>query len=98
MIIIHAEFHLNKTKEENFLKDISDLVKNSRKENGNISYNLYKEIEKDNIFTMVEVWEDMVAVESHNKSEHFTSFVTKAKDYFVAPLKIKIFDGRLLKD
>ncbi|WP_088010759.1 putative quinol monooxygenase [Gottfriedia acidiceleris] len=98
MIIIHAEFHITKTKEENFLKEISELIKNSRQENGNISYNLYKEIEKDYVFTMVEVWKDMEAVEMHNTSEHFKSFVSKAKDYLVAPLKVKVFDGHLLND
>lgn len=46
---------------------------------------------------MVEVWKDEEAVASHNTSEHFTSFVSKAKQYLTAPLDIKAYNGELVK-
>lgn len=97
MIIVHAVFHINPTKQEGFLEEIHSLIHASREESGNVSYNLYKDTEQENTFTMVEVWKDMEAVGSHNTSEHFTSFVAKAQNYLTAPLDITAYDGQLLK-
>ena len=93
MIIIHAEFQINPTKEQAFLEEIRPLVASSRAEEGNISYDLMKDIERENVYTMVEVWKDSDAVESHNTSEHFTSFVGRATEYLAAPLDVKIYEG-----
>lgn len=97
MIIVHAVFQTNEAKEQGFLEEIKSLIQASREESGNISYNLYKDTEKENTFTMVEVWKDMEAVAFHNASEHFTSFVAKAQNYLTAPLEINAYDGQLLK-
>ncbi len=42
-------------------------------------------MEKKNVYTMVEVWKDEAAVASHIQSEHFTSFVSKVKQFLTAP-------------
>lgn len=97
MIIIHAVMQIDSTKQQSFLEEIETLIRASRQESGNISYNLYKDIEKDHTFTMVEVWQDAAAVASHNTSEHFTSFVAKASNFLVAPLDIKAYDGHPLQ-
>jgi quinol monooxygenase YgiN len=93
MIIIHAEFQINPMKEQAFLEEIHPLVASSRAEDGNITYDLMKDTERKSVYTMVEVWKDSAAVESHNTSEHFTSFVGKAPDYLAAPLNVKIYEG-----
>ncbi len=51
----------------------------------------YIKIQKESVYTMVEVWKDEEAVASHNTSEHFTSFVSKAVQFLTAPLNIKSF-------
>ena len=81
----------------NILEEIRPLIHSSREESGNISYDLYKDIEKENVYTMVEVWKDEAAVASHNTSEHFTSFVSKVKQFLTAPLDIKAYNGELVK-
>ncbi|MED3994518.1 putative quinol monooxygenase [Peribacillus frigoritolerans] len=93
MIIIHAVFHIDPTKQQSFLDELGTLINASREESGNISYNLYKDTEKEHTFTMVEVWQDAAAVASHNTSNHFTSFAAKASNFLIAPLDIKAFDG-----
>ncbi|MED1203567.1 putative quinol monooxygenase [Heyndrickxia acidicola] len=97
MIIIHAGLTVNPEKQEAFLKELQPLIEASRKESGNISYDLKKDTEKENVFTMVEVWQDAAAVASHNASEHFTSFVAKAKEFLAAPLDVKAYEGQPLK-
>ncbi|QWU45695.1 putative quinol monooxygenase [Bacillus sp. NP247] len=97
MIIIHAIFQVDPAKQQSFLEEIQPLIHGSREESGNISYDLYKDTEKENVYTMVEVWKDDKAVASHNTSEHFTSFVSKASQFLTAPLNIKVFNGELVK-
>ncbi len=62
MIIIHAIFQVDPAKQQSFLEEIRLLIHSSREESGNISYDLYKDIEKENVYTMVEVWKDEAAV------------------------------------
>ncbi|MCA1058929.1 antibiotic biosynthesis monooxygenase [Rossellomorea aquimaris] len=97
MIIIHAEFQINPIKEQAFLEEIRPLVSSSRGEEGNISYDLMKDTERDHVYTMVEVWKDSAAVESHNGSDHFTSFVGRAPEYLTAPLNVKMYDGNKIE-
>ncbi|EOP72630.1 cytoplasmic protein [Bacillus cereus VDM006] len=94
MIIIHAVFQVDPAKQQAFLEEIQPLIHGSREESGNVSYDLYKDTEKENVYTMVEVWQDAEAVASHNTSEHFTSFVSKANQFLTAPLDIKVYDGQ----
>ncbi|MFP3412837.1 putative quinol monooxygenase [Bacillus sp. SIMBA_074] len=97
MIIIHAIFQVNPEKQKSFLEQIQPLLHGSREESGNVSYDLYKDTEKESVYTMVEVWKDEAAVASHNTSEHFTSFVSKAPQFLTAPLDIKVYNGELVK-
>lgn len=93
MIIIHATFQIQADKEQAFLEEIRPLIAASKAELGNVAYDLMKDIEKENVYTMVEVWEDSAAVDIHNKSEHFTTFAGNAPQYFEAPLDVKLYDA-----
>ncbi|UII58233.1 antibiotic biosynthesis monooxygenase (plasmid) [Cytobacillus spongiae] len=93
MIIIHAQFQITPNKEQAFLEEIRSLVASSREEEGNVSYDLMKDTEKESVYTMVEVWKDSAAVETHNTSKHFTSFVGRAPEYLAAPLDVKIYEA-----
>ncbi|MFB5268266.1 putative quinol monooxygenase [Paenibacillus enshidis] len=93
MIIIHATFHVNPAKNEDFMREIQTLISASREEDGNISYSLYKDTEKESSYTMVEVWKDPNAVGFHNQSAHFQAFVAKAPEYLSAPTEIKAYTG-----
>jgi quinol monooxygenase YgiN len=97
MIIIHATFLIKPTMQDQFLEEIQPLIAASRAEEGNISYRLQKDVENEDIFTMVEVWQDKDAVASHNTSESFTTFVANVKKFLTAPLDVKAFEGQPLK-
>ena len=95
MIIIHAALTVLKEKEEEFLNEVKTLIEASRKENGNIQYDLMKDTEKESAYMMVEVWKNQEAVESHNTSEHFVQFFgQKAQSFMAAPTDVKIFAGQ----
>lgn len=96
MIIIHAGMTIHPEKETVFLEEMNGLMKASQAEEGNVSYKLFKDAEKENAFLMVEVWKDEAAVQSHNASAHFQAFVAKAKDFLAAPLDVVAFNGEQL--
>ncbi|GKS10900.1 monooxygenase [Paenibacillus chitinolyticus] len=97
MIIIHAAMRLQPGKDDAFLKEILPLVEASRGESGNVSYDLYKHAEKEYAYTMVEVWKDQQAVNSHNSSAHFTAFTGKAGEFLAAPLDVKVYAAEAVK-
>ncbi|HDV4624086.1 TPA: antibiotic biosynthesis monooxygenase, partial [Bacillus anthracis] len=47
MIIIHAIFQVDPAKQQSFLEEIHPLIHSSREESGNVSYDLYKDTEKE---------------------------------------------------
>lgn len=97
MIIIHATMTIDSAKETLFLNEMTTLLDASRAEEGNISYNLTKQTDKENEFKMIEIWEDMSAVSKHNTSAHFTSFFEKSKDFLIAPLQVSVYDATKIK-
>lgn len=77
MINIVAKNIVKEGKIEEFKALALKLIKESRKEEGCIEYNLYEDIKNSNILTFIEKWKDEEAINLHNKSEHFTSIVPK---------------------
>ncbi len=57
------------------IKLYEDLVKRTRKEDGCISYNLFRDVNDRSILTMIEEWESPEAWEAHKKTEHFIRLV-----------------------
>ncbi|QBP40215.1 putative quinol monooxygenase [Paenisporosarcina antarctica] len=94
MIIIHAKFQLQADQEQAFLEEIRQLITGSRAESANFSYDLMKDTENEYVYTMVEVWADLAGVESHNKSDHYISFVGKAPQYLARPLDVKVYESK----
>jgi quinol monooxygenase YgiN len=66
-----------------------EMVKETRKEDGCISYNLFQDKDNKDILTMIEEWESVEALEAHKNSEHFTRIIPKiAKFRKIAELNI----------
>lgn len=56
------------------------IVNETRKESGNISYELHQDIKNPLKYIMLEVWESQEAIDEHNASAHFNAFVAAAQD------------------
>ncbi|PGM57403.1 putative quinol monooxygenase [Bacillus sp. AFS053548] len=97
MIIIHAKMTIDSAKETKFLEEMTSLLELSRAEEGNISYDLTKQTDRENDYIMVETWQDLNAVAAHNTSAHFTAFSEKAKEYLTAPIQINLYEANKIK-
>ena len=49
------------------------LAELTRQEEGNISYTVARDLERQNVFTIVEVYQDADAFQAHRESAHFLS-------------------------
>ena len=81
MIVINAEFYIVPEQKKQFLDEISELIQESRKEEGCLSYQLYEAVTDENNFVMVEKWENQQAIELHNATSHLQNFAKKVPDY-----------------
>ena len=75
MIHILASFKVKNDKLSDFIKLCDELIEESRKEEGCVSYHLQQNTERENYLVFVEEWKSNEAIEKHNSSEHFTRIV-----------------------
>ena len=75
MIHILASFKVKNDKLSDFIKLCNELIKESRAEEGCVSYHLQQNTEKENHLVFVEEWKSNKAIEKHNASGHFTRIV-----------------------
>jgi quinol monooxygenase YgiN len=51
------------------------VVNETRKEEGNVSYELHQELQNPLKYIIIEVWKSQQAIDKHNESVHFKAFV-----------------------
>lgn len=73
---------------DEFLRIMPELIKASQREEGNFYYNLHKAIDVENVYTMMETWQDIASIEAHNASPHFTTLVPKILPLLAEPAEV----------
>jgi len=91
MITIIAKCLLKDGLKEKFKKTAIELIESSRKEDGCISYNLYEDLNNENILIFIEEWKDKEAINSHNNSEHFKRIVTELSELYLMDPEISLY-------
>lgn len=67
-IVVKAE------KENEVLTALQYVVEATRKEDGNVSYDLHQNVSHPLSYTLIEVWKSQEAIDLHNASAHFNEF------------------------
>ena len=80
MITIISDNIIAQQKQQLFLSIVKQLVEESRKEKGCISYTLHQNTENPLHFCIMEQWEDENAIQQHNQTNHFKTLVPQMKD------------------
>lgn len=91
MITIVAKCSVKPESAEQFVELARELVKASRSEEGNVSYEFFSDISFAGKFTFIECWKDQSAIDIHNASQHFIGFGKKASPLFTAPLDVALY-------
>ena len=77
---------------EKIVEFAQDLIENSRKEDGNIDYNLYSNT-GDGTLLFVEQWESIEILRTHLQTEHFLKFGENIADLVAAELDIAVYEA-----
>ena len=85
MIVLVLKIELQHGKKEEFLKIANIMVEGTRKEAGNIEYNIYEEMNEENVVAFIEKWKDQKALDLHETMEHFTDNIGKLKAFCAKP-------------
>jgi quinol monooxygenase YgiN len=93
LIIIHAFIKIDPKHREEFLEQAKEVIAGSQAEEGNISYQLYEEVEQSNTFVMLEKWKDEAAIEEHGQTPHFINFIKGTKEYQLEPLRVEKYEA-----
>lgn len=75
MVKVVAKGYFYEDKVQEAVRLYEALVKETRKEDGCISYNLFRDKKEPSILTMIEEWESQEHLDMHMKTEHFTTIV-----------------------
>lgn len=77
MIKIVAKFTVKEDKIEEFKNIAGELVAETRKEKGCISYELFQELNDAKGLTFIEEWENQDTLDCHMESKHFNEIFPK---------------------
>jgi quinol monooxygenase YgiN len=88
MIVIVAKNIIKEGKGEEFKAAAAPLIEGTRAEAGNISYELYSDIENPNVYTFIEKWQDEAAIESHFAAPHFIAAGKAFEDLKDGPMDL----------
>lgn len=77
---------------EKIVEFAQDLIENSRKEDGNVDYNLYANT-GDGTLLFVEQWDSIEILGAHLQTEHFIKFGENIADLVAGDLIIDVFNA-----
>jgi quinol monooxygenase YgiN len=77
MIKVVAQFFIKDGEVEKALTLAKELVLETRKEDGCISYELCQNLKTDSHITFIETWENQAVLDAHFQTPHFTGLVPR---------------------
>ncbi|MCI8404928.1 MAG: antibiotic biosynthesis monooxygenase [Clostridia bacterium] len=89
MITVIAKFNVLENSIEEFKKCAVNVVRDTRKEKGNLSYRIYQDRLSPAKFTFIEEWLNDTAIEQHNNTKHFIKFIEDIKPLTRGDVKIE---------
>lgn len=94
MLCVNAVIKIKPGTEKEFLEKVQPLLAASRKDEGCISYALYKNTEDENTFMMIERWESPQMLEQHSKAPHFIRFGEEAGPLMADAIDIQTYSAK----
>ena len=93
MIIVVANAVLKDGMKSEFLSISRPCILSTRKETGNISYNLLKNTQADSEFSFLEEWQTEHDLELHMGTDHFKIFSEALDELLAEPMTIDVYEA-----
>ncbi len=91
MIKVVAKTLVREGRVDSYKSLAGELVAETRKESGNISYTLNQDIKNNRLYAMIEAWEDQKSLDQHMASEHFRRIVPQLAEMAEENYPIEIY-------
>ena len=91
MIVLTANKTIKPGCRDAFVKVMEELTKESRKEEGCISYRVCESINDPSDVLILEEWKDNDALEYHNNTEHFKRLVPLMSEYTCSSRDVTLY-------
>jgi len=91
MIRVVAKQRVRQGKKEKVINIFSELIEETRKENGCILYTLNESVNDPDTLAVIEAWETQEALDAHMVSEHFKRLVPQIGGYLAEKIQIEIY-------
>lgn len=91
MIMSTARDYIKPEKVSEYLPLIKQLIEETRKEEGNISYTLFRDREHEGEFVLLEYWRDQESLDAHFKTAHFTTLVPQIEKLHASPSVVNTY-------
>jgi quinol monooxygenase YgiN len=91
MYQIYAKFTVKGGSADEVLTIFDELIEETRKEPGNISYQLFQSVSDPAVITVFEQWKDQEAIDAHNASVHFNKALPALEPFQAAPPVIEVY-------
>ena len=93
MIRLNAFVTLKETADaDKVLALAKELVESSRKDEGNVAYDIFCSGTNPKVMMFCETWQNADVLDKHSKSEHFTRLVPAIEAYTESGLKCEQFE------
>jgi quinol monooxygenase YgiN len=89
MIILRITVHALPEKQKELMQTLHSMIEPTAKEKGCLSYDVFRDIEDDNVFSLIEAWKNREDLEHHFRSDRF-GVLLGTKCLLSEPLKIQI--------
>ena len=90
MIYVVATSHVKPEPRAEFIAGAAACINETRKEPGNIAYDLHESVTDPTKMVFVEQWENAEALVPHRSAEHMKTFGRVAVKCFSAPPRIEV--------
>ena len=90
MIYVVATLTIKPETRADLIEAAKACIAETRKEPGNIAYDLHESVTDPAKMVFVEQWENSEALEPHRKAEHMRAFGRVVKNCLAAPPKIEV--------
>lgn len=91
MIMSTARDYIQPEHVAEYLPLIRELISETVKEEGNISYTLYQDRDHPGEFVLLEFWRDQESLDAHFQTPHFTAIVPQIARYHAKPSVVNTY-------
>ncbi|MDR1088674.1 MAG: antibiotic biosynthesis monooxygenase [Coriobacteriales bacterium] len=91
MYQICARFTVKDESMDEVLAILDELIEETRREPGNISYQLFQHVNDPTVLAVFEQWKDQEAIDAHNASAHFNKALPALEPFQAAPPIIEVY-------